>query len=153
MRERRLGVHMEFSHLPQEDDLIHPYWFLLLLPAVETTCRKSHTSNKEKTRPPCAPTVCLPALGPRCMQTEGRAGGGDGGDATPEMETPHWPFSFSCWLKGKELLGLWPQYPPFFLNKTFSLLLTTPYSSGLRPQGSATTWFWYEHFSRLFLLH
>ena len=70
MRERRLGVHMEFSHLPQEDDLIHPYWFILLLPAVETTCWKSHTSNKEKTRSPWASTVCLPALGVRKLRAE-----------------------------------------------------------------------------------
>lgn len=140
MRERRLGVHMEFSHLPQEDELIHPYWFILLLPAMETTVGKV-TQQQGESRSPCTPSR-LPALGARKLRAE------QGEEAGPRaIRSPSW------WLTGEELLGPWPQCPPFFLNKTFSLLLTTPYSSGLCPQGSATTWFWYEHFSRFFLLH
>ena len=88
MRKRRLSVCMGFSHLPQEDDLIHPHWFILLLPAVETTEEKSHKQQGKNQI-----TLLSHSLSscPRCTQTEGRAGGGE---ATPETETLGCQFSF-----------------------------------------------------------
>lgn len=137
MRKRSLSVCMGFFHLSQEDDLIHLIDSFLCSPQCKQW--KSHTSSREKQITLLPQSVFMPLVQTNWGQRRRRSGP-RGGDAGLSVLLP-------AGLKARASRSLTPT-PPFFLIKP-SLSSISLSSSGLCPQGSATTWLWYEHFSRL----